>query len=205
MADTTPAPASGTNAVVGKTDGNPGTPINAPEVVTRDVFEATTKQLFAMLRKLEPKAPEPPPEERVTVAALRRELDIEKAARVKAQTDATAKLARSNYKDELVKRGVNPVHADDLARSWVSQNQEKLRVGENDTVHVEDEIGIKGVQELVNAWMGTDHGKSYLPPPSTAGAPRGGKISTSGPVTEQDVANMTPEQLTAWSAQAFKT
>ena len=174
MSEAQAAPASAPNAAAVKQDGSPSAPPNqAPEAVTAAI-EALNKKLdyfIAEGRKQAKAAPAVSPQaskddeaEQVSKAALKRELDELKRARERDKLEARQQRATAAYKDELVRNGVNVLQAEDLADIWASKNVEKIKLGSDGSVHLDDEAGgLQPITSLIKTWLGTPKGMTYLP------------------------------------------
>lgn len=180
-------------AAAGQMDGKPAEPNKeTPDgSVSKAEFQTLSRTLMSeittlkgLLVKPADPAPKPTEGERVTLASLQQELAAEKKAREEVQAQTRTKLARAAYKDALTAAGVNDLQAKDLAKNFVSENATKIRLGDDDAIKLEDAAGgMQDIGEVVKVWLGTPHGKTYLPPPKPGPdgeGMQGGKGGTGG-------------------------
>ncbi len=134
--------------------------------------------------------------EQVTLAGLKVAVETANREKIESEQRTREKLARAQYREILVGSGVNKFQAQDLAANFVSRIGKGLQIGEDDSVHVVESEGAspKPLADIVKSWLGTDHGKSYLPAKATVDAGGGGTGSGAASVAHP-MMGMTYKQI----------
>lgn len=122
-------------------------------------------------------------QEKITIALLNKKFEDAEKAKQQTEESSRGRLARSAYADALKAVGINQIQARDLAKNFVQENGKKIVIGEDDAVFIRetDDGTPEAIGEIAKKWLGTDHGKAYLPPKGTNKSDGLQKESSSGP------------------------
>lgn len=114
--------------------------------------------------------------ERVTVAALKKQMDERDKSLAEKETRLKEKSIRSAYASALKAKGVNDDQAQDLAKLFAIDNAAKIQMDAEDMPYLENET----LAEVATKFLQTPKGQSYLPPKIGPGSPPGLKGGREG-------------------------
>lgn len=135
--------------------------------------------------------------ERVTVAALKRQIDQDKQSGVEKDKRTNEKIARNAYKDMLVTAGLNPIHAQDIAEGYARKHRDGITILDDDSVHIAEEkdADAKPLSVVAAEFLKTDRGKSYLLPKKTPSVELGKGGKGGGGTGEHPMLKMSPQEI----------
>lgn len=170
------------------------------EALVTTALEKQRNAIFAEMRrnsKTEKSESKDDGQQQVTLASLKAKLDETEKRSADRDRRATAKIARAAYKAELIASGINQFQAQDLADSFVSKNLDAIRLGDDDSVHIVEAEGAdpKPITGVVQGWLKTDHGKSYIQPKKTPSVELGKGGQGGGGKGEHPFSKLTGKQI----------